>query len=249
MPPKSNEISNSRIFLDFDIGSIKKYEEEKKAYEVATEFIKENANVYYWPEDITKLDEEQKELAKSIYESNPAWNSKGPIQFNEPETIRHRMIFELYFSITPKTCKNFTTIIEGTYISKKVNKPLTYKQVPMHRIIKDFIAQGGDVTRFDGSGGDSIYNGKFNDEKEGLKIPIDQKGLLVMANSGKNTNTSQFFITLNNDASKYKKISGKHVVFGKCIEGINVLDIIDKCGSIDGNPINSVIISDCGVLN
>jgi len=78
MPPKSKSSENlcSKVFLEFDIGSIEKYEEEKKSYEVASEFIKENANVYCWPEDITKLDEEQKELAKSIYESNPIWNAK-----------------------------------------------------------------------------------------------------------------------------------------------------------------------------
>jgi len=250
MPPKSKSSDNlcSKIFLDFDIGSIEKYEKEKKAYEIGCEFVLENASIYGWPE-ISNMDEDQIELAKSIYDSNPVWNVKGDIQFKEPKSIRHRMVFELYTSATPKTCKNFTTIIEGTYVSKKINKPISYKQVPMHRIVKDFIAQGGDVTRFDGSGGDSIYNGKFNDEKDGLKIPIDQKGLLVMANSGKNTNTSQFFITLNDDASKYKKITGKHVVFGKCIEGMEIIDEINKCGSAEGVPTNSVTIGDCGLIN
>ncbi|KAG4089345.1 cyclophilin [Neocallimastix lanati (nom. inval.)] len=250
MPPKSKSNENlcSKVFLDFDIGSIENYENEKKAYALAKDFIKENSSIYGWPENITELDEQQQELAKSIFDTNPVWNSKGSIQFNEPKSIRHRIVFELYPSATPKTCKNFTTIIEGTYVSKKINKAITYKQVPMHRIVKDFIAQGGDVTRFDGSGGDSIYNGKFNDEKEGLKIAIDQKGLLVMANSGKNTNTSQFFITLNDDASKYKKITGKHVVFGKCIEGMEIIDKINECGSSDGTPSNSVIIGDCGLM-
>merc|ERR1712113_933308 len=102
--------------------------------------------------------------------------------------------------------------------------------------------------RFDGSGGDSIYNGKFNDEKNGLKLKHDVAGLLSMANSGKNSNTSQFFVTLG----PCPKLDGKHVVFGKVAneKGLAVIQEVEKLCQPDDKkevPGLDVTVSDCGM--
>jgi cyclophilin family peptidyl-prolyl cis-trans isomerase len=119
----------------------------------------------------------------------------------------------------------------------------------VHRIVKDFIIQLGDITRQDGSGGDSIYNGKFNDEPAGLKAKVE-KYSVAMANAGKNSNTSQFFFVVTDDSSKLKLMSGKHVVFGKVVDGFAVLDRLNAAGKHSGGdvPLEKIWVSNCGVL-
>ena len=102
------------------------------------------------------------------------------------------------------------------------------------------MCQGGDFTRHNGTGGESIYGQKFNDEN--FKIRHETPGLLSMANAGKNTNGSQFFIT----TVPCPWLDGKHVVFGKLTDGKNILYDIEKCGSQNGTPKKEIIIEDCG---
>lgn len=113
------------------------------------------------------------------------------------------MIFELFKKKVPKTVENFKCLCTG-----EKGEDLYYKGNIFHRIIKGFMAQGGDFTNQNGTGGKSIYGHKFDDE--GVWIPHDTKGLLSMANAGKNTNGSQFFITFKNTPH----LNGKHTVFG-----------------------------------
>ncbi|GFH24060.1 peptidyl-prolyl cis-trans isomerase, partial [Haematococcus lacustris] len=114
----------------------------------------------------------------------------------------------------------------------------------MHRIVKSFCAQEGDIVRGDGSGGDSIYGGAFNDEKKGLGMKHDRLGVVAMANSGKNSNTSQFFITLG----PAPQCDGKHVVFGMVVEGMEVLHRLnEEAASEDGTPRVVVTVADCGL--
>ncbi|PCH37444.1 hypothetical protein WOLCODRAFT_84162 [Wolfiporia cocos MD-104 SS10] len=162
-----------------------------------------------------------------------------------------RLVFEL--DETPglaKTTANFKALCTGEKGACKnaPNKKLHYLNCPIHRIVKGFIAQGGDVTRGDGSGGESIYGGKFNDDKEGLKKKMC-RGSLAMANSGKNTNTSQFFIVLSDDESQLRKLNGKYVKFGELKESDDVLLRLDGVGGDSGGqPSESVWIGDCGLL-
>jgi peptidylprolyl isomerase len=122
---------------------------------------------------------------------------------------------------------------------------LHFKGCPFHRIQSGFVAQGGDVTRFDGSGGESIYGKKFNDEKDALKLKHDAPGVVAMANSGKNSNSSQFFVTLQ----KAPQCDGKHVVIGRVTpEGLPVVAAIAAAGSASGAPAVMVVVADCGVL-
>lgn len=153
-----------------------------------------------------------------------------------------RIIFELYFNITPKTCENFRSLCTGERgISQLSLKNLTYKNSCFHRIINGFMAQGGDFTKGNGTGGESIYSQKFEDENFLLKH--DCAGLLSMANAGPNTNGSQFFITFRDTPH----LDGRHVVFGKIISGMEVLKIMEMVATDPNDcPRTSVIISDCG---
>ena len=124
-----------------------------------------------------------------------------------------RITFGLFGDVVPKTAKNFATLCDGSAGTGNSGKPLHYKGSSFHRIIPGFMAQGGDFTNQNGTGGESIYGTKFEDENFLNKHSTDL--LLSMANAGKNTNGSQFFITFG--ATPH--LDGKHVVFGRVTSG------------------------------
>ncbi len=123
-----------------------------------------------------------------------------------------RIVFELFYKELPKTCQNFLSLCEG-FKKKDSEKLLTFKDSRFHRVITKFMAQGGDFTNFNGTGGESIYGEKFKDE--GFMFKHTKRGMLSMANAGPNTNGSQFFLTF----IPCDWLDGKHVVFGETIEG------------------------------
>lgn len=135
----------------------------------------------------------------------------------------------------PKTAENFRSLCAGD------NKQgYTYKKSHFHRIINGFMAQGGDFTHGNGTGGVSIYGSKFADEN--FNCRHYKRGLLSMANAGPNTNGSQFFITFG----VTEWLDGAHVVFGELIEGDSVLRQLELCGTRSGNPTAKITIDDCG---
>ena len=148
-----------------------------------------------------------------------------------------RIIFELFKDVVPKTCENFRRLC----ICKE--KYHGYYKTPFHRIIPNYVAHGGDITRHDGRGGLSIYGPHFDDENFRAKHSIE--GLLTMANRGPNTNNSQFMITL----FPCPWLDGKHVVFGRVLSGYEVCRKIEECGSELGKPKRKVIIDDCGEIS
>lgn len=150
-----------------------------------------------------------------------------------------KLKFQLFDDEVPKTCSNFRYLcVKG--LGNKKNA--CYKDSIFHRIIKDFMIQGGDFTNFDGTGGMSIYGPKFDDENFELKH--NQPGLLSMANSGPNTNGSQFFITLN----ETPHLDNKHVVFGILLSGFEILKKIENLDTDDNDkPYQDVKIIDCGL--
>lgn len=155
-----------------------------------------------------------------------------------------RLVVELFSDVVPKTAENFRSLCTGEKGSgRSTLKPLHYKGSIIHRIVKGFVAQGGDFTRQDGSGGESIYGRKFPDEN--FKLKHDGCGILSMANSGKDTNGSQFFITFK--ATPH--LDGKHVVFGKVVQGIDFLKKIEQAGSVSGKPVCLVKIVNCGEVS
>ncbi|CAL5091095.1 unnamed protein product [Urochloa decumbens] len=155
-----------------------------------------------------------------------------------------RITFELFANVVPKTAENFRALCTGERgLGASTQKPLYYKGTNFHRIVKGFVAQGGDFSTGDGRGGESIYGGKFPDEN--FRLMHDQPGLLSMANAGPDTNGSQFFITFK----PLSHLNGKHVVFGKVVSGIALLKKLEAAGGGDGKPSRQVKIVDCGEVS
>ena len=145
---------------------------------------------------------------------------------------------------TPKTSENFRCLCTGEKGTGTSGKPLHFKGSAFHRVIAGFMAQGGDFTAGNGTGGESIYGPNFADENFQLKHT--GRGVLSMANAGPGTNGSQFFLCFVDTPH----LNGAHVVFGNVIDGMNVLDAIEAnpCDRND-RPRQPVVIADCGQLS
>jgi peptidylprolyl isomerase len=178
---------------------------------------------------------------------------------SRPPLSGNRIVVQLFWDVAPLACENFATLcangssFPNNSKSKPApmgesGKPLTYRNTQVHRVIPGFVLQGGDFVFGNGSGGESVFGKKvFKDERAGLALTHHRKGVLSMGNSGKNSNSSQFFFTLD----KAHQCDGKHVIFGKVVSGWEVLQAAETFGTTSGaggQPTVPITITDCGIF-
>ena len=184
---------------------------------------------------------EDKEVKEKPVEPPKEINKENPVVFLDikiGDKEAKRVELELFKDKVPKTAENFRCLCTG-----EKGEKLNYKGSIFHRVIKNFMIQGGDFENANGTGGESIYGKKFDDEN--FAYSLSREGLLAMANSGPNTNGSQFFITLKD----CPWLNGKHVVFGQVIKGMDVVKEVEAVDA-DGQdkPKINVVIENCGEI-
>ncbi|KAF0930436.1 hypothetical protein E2562_032777 [Oryza meyeriana var. granulata] len=156
-----------------------------------------------------------------------------------------RVVIELFADKLPATAENFRRLCTGERSARSGKNNLHYKGSTFHRVVPGFMCQGGDITAGNGTGGESALEGAgryFNDEGFGVKH--DGPGVVSMANAGPNTNGSQFFITID----RAPWLDGRHVAFGRVVDGMDVLRAVDRAGTWSGKTVKPVMIADCGEL-
>ncbi|KAF3838755.1 hypothetical protein F7725_010523 [Dissostichus mawsoni] len=195
-------------------------------------------------------------LAETSVRNRPVFKMSHPVPSEKPANSENprvffdvdiggeragRLVLELFADIVPKTAENFRALCTGEKgIGKSTGKPLHFKGCPFHRIIKKFMIQGGDFSNQNGTGGESIYGEKFEDEN--FHYIHDKPGLLSMANSGPDTNGSQFFIT----TVATPHLDGKHVVFGQVLKGMGIVKLLESLDTTEDAPEKPCVIGDCG---
>jgi peptidylprolyl isomerase len=153
-----------------------------------------------------------------------------------------KLIIELYTNKVPRTAENFRMLCTGEKGVGRSGANLDYKGCQFHKVVSGFLVQGGDFITNDGTHNESVYGPRFEDEN--FSVPHDDRGILSMANTGRNTNGGQFFITFG----KTPWLDGKNVAFGKVIEGRELLDEIEAVGTKSGTPTKIPKIQSCGEL-
>ncbi|GAA5990682.1 hypothetical protein JCM10908_003187 [Rhodotorula pacifica] len=249
-------MTTSDGYITFGAGDKQAYDDDVRRYDTLVSWLEANGPKYGLPGRLSDLDEAGQETLTAVYSGDSQVDLKPDDLRPPPSLLLPRLRYSV--STSPglkKTTANFLALLtdEKKLVSKRApNPPLRYAGTPVFRIEKGFVAQTGDVTRKDGSGGESIYGGAFNDEKEGLKVQF-QKGTLAMANSGKNSNTSQFFVTLTDDPTKLKKLTGKYVAFGQVDlsdpDSLACLERLDSLGDGKGGTTEPVWIEHCGLVS
>jgi len=241
----------TKCYLDIDIG------DARASFKRASEFVKGNSIKYgLSSEDILKLGGREVKSLPAMYNSDFEWSQKGRMQARPQKATR--LVIELFEKEAPLACENFLKLCTGEKgKAKGSGVPLWYKGSKLHRLIPGFILQGGDFVFGNGSGGESIWGKKFKDDPAALKLKHDCRGVVSMGNSGKNQNTSQFFITLADKGAP--QCDKRHAVFGKVVSGLEVLDLIEKrhaaAASTDvgpsaelEEPAVSLTITECGMF-
>lgn len=207
-------------FLDLNVDNHRKKLATGAAFVHATD-----SRYGFSSKDLRELGGSELSRIHDLISNDHEWNSKhvecGGIEIRPPRNCR--IVVKLFWDVAPLACENFATLCSNGSENQKPpigesGKPLTYRNSNIHRVIPGFILQGGDFVFGNGSGGESVFGKKFKDEREGLLKKHNRKGVLSMGNSGKNSNTSQFFLTFK----AAPQCDGKHVIFGQVVTGFEV---------------------------
>merc|ERR1712166_597995 len=195
-------------------------------------------------DELVEQTEDAEKDAGATLEEQGLGNQKAFMDITIDGKDAGRLTFDLYNKKEPKTVENFEALCKGDKgKGKETGKDLTYAMSPFHRVITGFMAQGGDFENQNGTGGESIWGGKFKDEN--MDLTFNKKHMLAMANAGPNTNGSQFFITFK----ETPHLNGKHTIFGELEEGsVELLDKIEALGSSSGETSKAIAIKAAGVM-
>jgi len=233
-----------RCWLDIDIN------DSRAAYQRAVDFVGTKNLAYNltsnWLPELGGS--ELKRVKETLYPNDFEWSGKGRCAVRMPP---QRFYVEVWPDVAPLAVENFVALVLGNRgKGQESGCALSYIGCHFHRVIKGFVAQGGDFVKNNGSGGECVFPGKkqgFKDDPAGLKVKLGERGILAMGNSGKNTNTSQFFFTLGDQS----KLTGRHVGFGRLVGGEEVLALMEQCAAAEGDdtgkPTHPIVIADCGV--
>ncbi|WVQ67819.1 uncharacterized protein L199_006024 [Kwoniella botswanensis] len=257
-----------RGWMKIGYGDSTAYKQQLDRWESNQRILTQHHVNYGLPSTLEELDEDQLDILKDIILHSSSASSFTQVEITNKKPVspifQEVLYIDLFTKECPITTKNFRHLLLGDKgLSKISSKPLHYKNVRIHRLIKDFIIQGGDITRNDGSGGESIYGLKFNDEKPGLKKTFQYGTVAMASGSSKNSNSSQFFICLipniqDGDSKEEKerkkkqfgKLDGKYVVFGQVSE--ESLDLLKKLNALKvnggGDELEGCWIDDCGIV-
>ncbi|WWD02828.1 hypothetical protein V865_000870 [Kwoniella europaea PYCC6329] len=263
------ESETERGWMKIGYGDLTAYKQQLDQWEFNQRILTQHHENYGLPSKLEELDEDQLDILKDILlHSSSSASSFTQVEITNKKPVspifQEVLYIDLFTKECPMTTKNFRHLLLGDKgLSKISGKQLNYKNVRIHRLVKDFIIQGGDISRNDGSGGESIYGLKFNDEKPGLKKNFQYGTVAMASGSSKNSNSSQFFICLipnvqDGDSKEEKerkkkqfgKLDGKYVVFGQVSEeslgllnNLNALEVKDG-----GDGLEWCWIDDCGIL-
>jgi cyclophilin family peptidyl-prolyl cis-trans isomerase len=208
--------------------------------------------------DLRELGGSEVNRLSELVQTDHEWSSRASDICVRPPTYGSRIVVKLDWETAPLACENFATLCaNGSPLKgddKKVasapppigtsGKPLTYRRTTIHRVVPSFVMQGGDMVMGNGSGGESIWGKKFKDERGGLLLKHSERGILSMGNSGKNSNSSQWFITFDSAP----QCDGKHVIFGKVVSGWDVIAAVESYGQVSsGKPSVAISVTDCGL--
>ena len=210
----------SFVYIDLD------FNDARGSYRRCCEFVTKNSIKYNLSSDVLEdLGGREKKSLYDLYESDYEWSQKGPIVISPQANCR--LIFELFTRDAPLCTENFVALCNGSKGMSKNGVPLCYVGNRIHRYNESLgIIQGGDIQFGNGSGGESIWSKKFKDDPKALKLKHDKVGVLSMGNGGKNSNTSQFFITLKETG--LPAADKKHCVIGNLVHGFDTLDLMKE---------------------
>ena len=225
-------------FLDVDINN------HSAAHALACEFVASCSLKYGLTSPVlAELGGSERARLPELFAADYAWSSRGRIELSPAPAVR--LTIALHAKAAPTCVDNFLHLCAGDRgKAKGSGVALHYRGSPLHRLVPGAFVQGGDFTHGNGAGGESIWGSTFKDDKTALGTRLDRRGLLCMSNTGKNSNGSQFFITL----APLPKLTGKHCVFGEVVGGLEVLDRIEAVPCAEERPLHPITILNCGRL-